>query len=109
MDVLSEVLRIVKLEGALFFNGEFSAPWCLSASQSTAIAQERHSTARSSGSLNLHRRNSVASVKPLWSGPLQRGASPRGSRGPRRRSTSMRKCCGVYSRPSELHAKMAEH
>jgi len=28
MDVLSEVLRAVKLEGALFFNGEFSAPWC---------------------------------------------------------------------------------
>jgi AraC-like DNA-binding protein len=30
MDVLSEVLRAVRLEGALFFNGEFSAPWCLS-------------------------------------------------------------------------------
>ncbi len=30
MDVLSEVLRVVRLEGALFFNGEFSAPWCLS-------------------------------------------------------------------------------
>ena len=30
MDVLSEVLRAVKLEGALFFNAEFSAPWCLS-------------------------------------------------------------------------------
>lgn len=29
MDVLSEVLKVVKLEGALFFNGEFSAPWCL--------------------------------------------------------------------------------
>lgn len=29
MDVLSEVLRAVRLEGALFFNGEFSAPWCL--------------------------------------------------------------------------------
>jgi AraC-like DNA-binding protein len=28
MDVLSEVLRAVKLEGAIFFNGEFSAPWC---------------------------------------------------------------------------------
>src|SRR5260221_6827182 len=38
MDVLSEVLRIVKLEGALFFNGNFSAPWCLSASQPTAMA-----------------------------------------------------------------------
>lgn len=30
MDVLSEVLRLVRLEGALFFNGEFSAPWDLS-------------------------------------------------------------------------------
>src|ERR1044072_6887603 len=38
MDVLSEVLRTVKLEGALFFNAEFSAPWCLSNSRSTAIA-----------------------------------------------------------------------
>jgi AraC-like DNA-binding protein len=34
MDVLSEVLRIVRLEGALFFNGEFSAPWCLRSSRS---------------------------------------------------------------------------
>ena len=38
MDVLSEVLRTVRLDGALFFNGEFSAPWCISESQSTAIA-----------------------------------------------------------------------
>ena len=29
MDVLSDVLRAVKLQGALFFIGEFSAPWCL--------------------------------------------------------------------------------
>ncbi len=38
MDVLSEVLRVVKLDGALFFNGEFSAPWCLSAARSTDYA-----------------------------------------------------------------------
>ena len=37
MDVLSEVLRVVRLKGALFFNGEFSAPWCLS-TQPPAIA-----------------------------------------------------------------------
>ena len=30
MDVLSEVLHAVRLEGVLFFNGEFSAPWRLS-------------------------------------------------------------------------------
>ena len=38
MDVLSEVLRVVKLEGALFFNAEFSAPWCISERRSSAIA-----------------------------------------------------------------------
>jgi hypothetical protein len=38
MDVLSEVLRVVRLNGALFFNAEFSAPWCLSASPSAALA-----------------------------------------------------------------------
>ena len=38
MDVLSEVLRVVRLEGALFFNAEFSAPWCLSQSRSTDMA-----------------------------------------------------------------------
>jgi len=38
MDVLSEVLRAVKLEGALFFNAEFSAPWCITSAQSLALA-----------------------------------------------------------------------
>ncbi|MBX3320780.1 MAG: AraC family transcriptional regulator [Nitrospira sp.] len=28
MDVLSDVLKAVKLDGAVFFNGEFSSPWC---------------------------------------------------------------------------------
>lgn len=37
MDVLSELLRVVKLEGALFFNAEFSAPWCINSAQSTAL------------------------------------------------------------------------
>jgi AraC-like DNA-binding protein len=38
MDLLSEVLRVVKLEGALFFNAEFSAPWCLMNSGAAGIA-----------------------------------------------------------------------
>jgi AraC-like DNA-binding protein len=38
MDVLSEVLRLVKLEGALFFNADFSAPWCLKSAQSNVLA-----------------------------------------------------------------------
>lgn len=37
VDVLSDVLRVVRLEGAVFFNGEFSAPWCISEPRSTAI------------------------------------------------------------------------
>src|ERR1051325_2129656 len=37
MDVLSEVLRVVRLEGALFFNAEFSAPWCISERHSSQI------------------------------------------------------------------------
>ncbi|MDN5941137.1 MAG: cupin domain-containing protein, partial [Nitrospira sp.] len=28
MEILSEVLRAVKLDGAMFYNAEFSAPWC---------------------------------------------------------------------------------
>lgn len=38
MDALSEVLKIVKLRGALFFNAEFSAPWCVASSQSSQVA-----------------------------------------------------------------------
>lgn len=37
MDVLSEVLSAVRLEGALFFHGEFSAPWCFSSSRLAGI------------------------------------------------------------------------
>jgi AraC-like DNA-binding protein len=37
MDVLSEVLSAVRLEGALFFHGEFSAPWCFSSSGAAGI------------------------------------------------------------------------
>jgi Cupin len=29
MDALSELLRVVKLTGAMFFNAQCSAPWCL--------------------------------------------------------------------------------
>ena len=37
MDVLSDVLSAVRLEGALFFNAEFSAPWCMSSSGAAGI------------------------------------------------------------------------
>lgn len=38
MDVLSEVLKAVKLDGAVFFNGEFSAPWCTREPDSCTMA-----------------------------------------------------------------------
>ena len=38
MDVLSEVLRVVKLQGALFFNGEFSSPWSFCSPHSRTVA-----------------------------------------------------------------------
>ena len=38
MDVLSEVLRAVKLDGALFYNAEFSAPWCVRQPSSRTMA-----------------------------------------------------------------------
>ncbi len=39
MDVLSEVLKVVKLQGALFYNGEFSAPWSVRTASSFALAR----------------------------------------------------------------------
>jgi len=38
LDVLSEVLRVVKLQGAVFYNGEFSSPWSLCSPASRAVA-----------------------------------------------------------------------
>ena len=38
MDVLSEVLKVVKLQGALFFNGEFSCPWSFCSPPSYSVA-----------------------------------------------------------------------
>jgi AraC-like DNA-binding protein len=38
MDVLSEVLKVVKLQGALFYNGEFSSPWSLCSPPSRTAA-----------------------------------------------------------------------
>ena len=38
MDVLSEVLKAVKLDGALFYNAEYSAPWCFQAPASSIVA-----------------------------------------------------------------------
>jgi AraC-like DNA-binding protein len=39
MDVLSDALRAVRLEGALFLNGEFRAPWCVNVPEGADIAR----------------------------------------------------------------------
>lgn len=39
MDVLSDVLRTIRLEGALFLNGDMRAPWCFQVPRGSDIAQ----------------------------------------------------------------------
>jgi AraC-like DNA-binding protein len=39
MDVLSDVLRMIRLEGAFFLNAEFSEPWCVDAPSSAKLAR----------------------------------------------------------------------
>jgi AraC-like DNA-binding protein len=39
MDVLSEVLKVVRLQGAMYLNAEFSSPWSFKATHSSNIAR----------------------------------------------------------------------
>jgi len=41
MDALSEVLKSVRLEGAVYLNAEFTAPWCIRGECSVASVRER--------------------------------------------------------------------
>jgi hypothetical protein len=38
MDVLSEVLETVRLDGAMFYNAEFSSPWCFRSPRSSMLS-----------------------------------------------------------------------
>jgi len=38
MNPLAEIVRVVKLDSAIYLNGEFSEPWCLSSPESCALA-----------------------------------------------------------------------
>jgi AraC-like DNA-binding protein len=38
MDALSEVLRVIKIDSAIFLNGEFSEPWCVATPESYVVA-----------------------------------------------------------------------
>ena len=42
MDALSEVLRVVRLNSAVFFNARFSAPWCFASPDATSVMQTLH-------------------------------------------------------------------
>jgi AraC-like DNA-binding protein len=41
MDALSDVLKSIRLEGAVFINAEFTAPWCVRAKYGLVRARER--------------------------------------------------------------------
>src|SRR5512147_1174 len=45
MDALSSVLESVRLEGAVFLNAEFTAPWCIRGQFGLARAKKRLPTA----------------------------------------------------------------
>jgi AraC-like DNA-binding protein len=53
MDVVSEILRAVKLRGALFFHGEFSAPWCFRSERSASADQGLASMVQADGPTRL--------------------------------------------------------
>jgi len=38
MDALSEVLRVIRLDSAIYLNGEFSEPWCVKSPHSCTLA-----------------------------------------------------------------------
>ena len=37
MDALSEILRVIKLDSAIYLNGEFSEPWCLATPEACTL------------------------------------------------------------------------
>jgi AraC-like DNA-binding protein len=39
MDALSEILKVVQLNGAIFFNARFTAPWCIASPAEASLAQ----------------------------------------------------------------------
>jgi AraC-like DNA-binding protein len=42
MDALSEVLRVVRLSSAIFFNARFTAPWCFSSPHADTVMETLH-------------------------------------------------------------------
>lgn len=42
MDALSEILRVVRLTSAVFFNAKFTAPWCFASPEAASVMQTIH-------------------------------------------------------------------
>ena len=38
MDALSEILRVIRLDSAIYLNGEFSEPWCITSPEARVLA-----------------------------------------------------------------------
>ena len=51
MDALSEILRAINLESAIFFNAELSEPWCLAVPDSRVLA---HTLTTAEGHVIIH-------------------------------------------------------
>ena len=38
MDALAEILKVIRLDSAIYFNAELSEPWCLSSPEASVLA-----------------------------------------------------------------------
>src|SRR6185295_13611920 len=38
MDPLSDIVRVIRLDSAIYFNGDFSEPWCLTSPEARLLA-----------------------------------------------------------------------
>ena len=46
MDALSDVLKSVRLEGAIYLNAEFTAPWCIRGECGLSTVRQREAVSR---------------------------------------------------------------
>jgi len=76
MDSLSDLLRVVRLEGAYFFAVEAAEPWSVETLAAKEHAKEHHAVTKEAA-LDLLRRNSAAAaaaIRALSNGELDQAA-----------------------------------
>lgn len=56
MDAVSDVLRVVRLGGAVYLNGEFTAPWCVIGQTDSALCTGYLPRSETRGVLPSHHR-----------------------------------------------------